>query len=122
MICKEIAITVSKETAYCIEANFTDFQGDLDAWRKAYFALLSWKNSWGRTRVWKLDLVDGFQGPKVILWVRRTRRGRQEIEGLLELMEGHGYSAQVEETEVLEYSQNFEDPIEDEPLQAFLMA
>lgn len=118
-MCKEIMITVSKEKVYYIEAGFKDFLGDLEAWRKGYFALLSWKNSYGRT--WKLDLVDGCQGPKVVLWVRRTRRGRQEIEGLLELMEGRGYQAQVEETEVLEYSRNFEDELEDEPLEAFLI-
>ena len=83
----------------CVEfrANFKDFDGSTEEWRKAYFDLLSWKNTWGLPYIMDIRSTRDHDAYLFIV----TKKGQKER--TLDYLDYLGYrNVLCEDTKVLE--------------------
>ena len=76
---------IAKVKATAITATFKDFNGDAEEWRKAYFDLLSWKNTWGTPLL--MDINSTREGKPFLDMVVRE----SDKDHVVDYLDGLGY-------------------------------
>ena len=98
-----------------ITANYGEFEPTVDVekvskaeqWRRAYFELLSWKNTWSFPKVDLLSYRDHEAYVMVIV-------GTRNKDGVVEWMEGLGYKVKVETIPVATVEEPYGDEAKDQ--------
>ena len=94
------------EKATWITAGYKDFDGDAENWRRAYFDLLAWKNTWGVP--YRMDINSNEDHEAFLFMIVPEKRK----EKTLEMLEDLGYrKVNATETTVVRFT-NFEEKVD----------
>ena len=105
---KDILINADERKVYFVETYFHAFDGDIRAWKDAYFNMLSLKNTFSAIR--SLDLVDCCNQVQVVCRVDN----KKTADIVKTFMEENGYKdVTISEVNALCLFQLFEDEIEE---------
>lgn len=87
------------ETAIEYTMYYSDWAGTVEEWQKAYFKLISWKNTWGLT--WMLDLLSARDGDAVVKFIISDSDANINYNSVEDYLKELGYTVHSEKIKVL---------------------